>query len=307
MKKFFFPLFLLVFLAVGCTQKISAGNEVSINNFFSDMNEIESERSVYIYMDIENFGDSPAVNTEASLMGGWLESPDKKYLSILSPVNRETNSPGGFSSFEWKLKAPQIPQGTTKDYDFTGRVEYDYSTSAAAEISVMNEDEYERKRMLGELGGSVETTNTNAPIKISVDGDYPLKVSNIIEKASNRIVPEKTFYRIYFRNAGSGLPVTSGINGKIEGKIKIKEPTAMLSCLGQNLEPKTGAEISLKNFVLREGSDEMISCSVDIDREKWKNRPQGIVTLLFELRYRYYTDSQTVITIKGEKSEPIKA
>ena len=188
------------------------------------------------------------------------------------------------------MLAPSLPQGTYNDYDFKGRLEYDYSTSASAKILVLNENEYDRKKMLGEVGGSVDMVNTRGPIEVSVIGEYPIKVNN-------KPGIERTFYKIYFRNTGSGLPVTNGIDGKIDGKIKISEPSALLSCNGEQGQK----EINLRDFILREGKEMMISCSVDIDRSQWTNNAQGTVNILFELEYRYYLDSQTSLTIKGEK------
>ena len=297
--KHIIALIALLALAAGCTQPIikPADNGIRISQFYADMPpELESGRSFRLYIGIENVGETTASNVEARLYGVSWDEPEAKGFSELQPPNPRRGSPGGADIAYWQLAAPQLPEGITHTYNIIGRVYYDYSTSAAASIPVINEDEYNRRRLQGiSIGNALSVSSSSAPVKVEVTGSSPV----IVRKEGGS---EHVFYNFIFRNAGTGVPVTGNINGLIIGEIRILGDGASFgNCITGSAGSIQLSENEQDGVLIRRGESVTLPCEIVISRSAWESKPLGTMTIVFDLKYRYYTDSEVAITVIGRE------
>ena len=302
-----FIILLMIFLA-GCTGrqvKTVSDDGLVINSFFPDYDEIESKRNVRLYMEVENLGGTDATNVEAQLFGiSWDNNEQKsEIISSISAPELRRGMPGGVKTFFWNLVMPNLPQGTSNDYAIKGRVTYTYHTTATANIPVLNEDEYQRRKLTGGTAEFITTTNTNAPIKVDITGPEPV----VVRKSAFGKEDEETFLKIRFRNVGSGIPITNDINGLITGNIRIDGyGIAKIDCFGNYINSGNSINIKLpvndkEGIILRRGEDVTEPCTIYLSRELWDAKAQGTLTLVFDLSYKYYIDAVTNIRVIGIK------
>ncbi|MBI5347477.1 MAG: hypothetical protein HZB66_02610 [Candidatus Aenigmarchaeota archaeon] len=312
---------MIIIIISGCVQQqevnTDANNGLVIKAFDTDISNIrESDRSFSIHMQVENVGGTTSRVALASLHGAnWV--PGYIYESLtayspLSPPDITVNppTPGDFREVEWKLPTPDLPEGVIQVYDLTGRVLYEYSTSAVANLNAYMRDEYRRRTDLGEtFSNEITCINSNAPVKVCVTGPHPM----IVDKFYSDEPVEEYSYRVNFINVGTGMPIThvmntytgevEAVDGLILGRIRVDHPAAFFSdCFGVS-----GVnEIELTpndNVKLRKGQETTKQCTIGIDKTLWSERPEDTVTIIFELYYDYYTEKTIPVTITGERGD----
>ncbi len=310
----------LVIIA-GCVQQqavnVDASNGIVINEMSIDVSNLrESDRQFSVYMQVENVGGTTSRVAIASLHGanwinGYVYDELTKY-SFLSPpdITVDPPAPGDFKEVEWMLPTPDLPEGVMQTYEITGRVTYEYSTSATANINAFMRNEYRRKTDLGQtFNNEIVCINSNAPVKVCMTGPQPM----IIDEFYSDEPVEEYSYRVNFINVGSGVPITAianmqtgqveQVDGLILGRIRVDHPAAFFSdCFG--VGGVNAIELTPNdNVKLRKGQETTKQCTLLVDKNLWQNRPEDTVTIVFELYYDYYTEKTIPVTIIGEKGD----
>jgi len=296
---FILVLFILVFSS-GCVipgqkreAKVDPNNGLTINEFSVSPDFVEKGDEIEVYLEVENVGWTTASNVEANLYGWSWGNTGTKHLGVLRPpdISNDPPTPGDFDAATWILTAPELPEGTKTSYTLTGRITYNYKSTAVAQIQAYNEDEYNRRREQGEeLTGEVVVDNSyGAPIKIGVTGEYPLKVD--LDENADEVV-----YRIFFNNVGDGVPITDGIDGKIKGTIWLQGDAEFSDCLGVS----GGKRITIGDQVtLHRGESVKKACRIKLKKSDWASMPEGTISLIFDLNYDYYIESKASVTVVG--------
>jgi uncharacterized protein YraI len=282
---------LVLILVSGCLQrevKIDKNNGLTINEFSVDPESVISGEEFIVYLEAENVGSTTARNVRADVYGAsWTGDLTKWGTVTLYPPDIEFNTPGDFKSAEWILKAPYVPEGVEQPYELTGRVTYTYQTSGVVNLKVFSYDEYRRRLQKGEeIPTGISVTNTYAPVKIDMVGDHPLIVYETGDQQFD--------FRLYFRNVGDGVPITDGVDGRILGTIEIEGQGAMFSdCMGHSGKSFVLGPDDIK---LRRGSEAKKQCTIQVS--SWGSKPEGTVTIKFELLYQYYIEKSAVVNVR---------
>ena len=214
---------------------------------------------------------------------------------------RKENMPGEVRIAEWGFQPPDLPEGTSSQYVVTGRVTYDYKSTGAINIKAVSENEYERKNKA--ITNPITEKRSNSPVILSLErGATPIIVEY---KDSTRGGPDKNRYTYQFQlqNIGDGFPITLGKNGLVMGEIKISgEGARFEDCLGQS-----GKTIRIDGGIadrikLRDDGTSRFSCVISIDVPAWRSKDIGTISILYDLRYLYYTEEQRTITVQGKRN-----
>ena len=278
-----------------------------IKDVIVDPPELESySGNINIFASVENVGGTTAKNVNAELLGAsWLDQTGnrnllEKPLGQLQPYDIRTKAPGELEVVTWTIPPAELPEGVSQDYKLTLRVDYDYSTTAASNIPVYNEDEYVRRKIKNMNLDAISVKNTNAPIIVEVVGQ-PIIVRKIADPN------ERYFFRILFINTGSGIPfdLATRKNGIIQGTITLQGAgTQFTECFGQTA---SGSIVTLPSanspneVLVRRGDSALVPCAISVDSSIWATKPSGTVSFIFDLKYRYFTDTETGVTILGRK------
>lgn len=320
MKKEILVSLIAVVFVVGCVNMgdgeggdadTSMTDGLVINDFFVSEDRILDDESVIFSLEAENKGGTAADNVEAKLSGvpGW-EDPDTKTVSSLSPpdLTVEPPMPGEFKIFEWELDAPSdLGQGVEHSYDVTGRVTYDYKTTAAITIPGYSKTEYSRRteEEKDELD-SVEISNTvgtegsgGAPVKID------LTPKNVIIFKNDEDEDKTMSYRLVFRNVGEGVPIGENEDGEqedgiIDGTVKLSGPAEFGNCLGG----EGGKEVDIQPGdvkLRRKGTAEKL-CEINVLDDEWDESDLSKVSLSLDLDYKYFIDETATVTVVGQSN-----
>jgi len=299
---------LMIIVISGCIGqnevKINANDGLSINSFVVEPSRIEYTDKADFYLEIENVGGTTASNIQAELYGvTWTELETREPPNgKLSPPDIRFTPPvaGGYSVLKWlDVQAPKLPEGLEHTYDITARVTYDYKTTGVANIYGITKDEYRRRQQSGTTTSTVTVTNTNAPVKIDVTG------SQIVIDTSSLSIQDEPIMevplRITFTNVGSGVPITDGVNGKITGTITLEGASAFGASLKDCIDSSGEGSTVNVDTIIREGKTVTRPCTLVINKEAWLTRPEGTLNMIFDLRYRYYVEASTKLTVVGTK------
>ncbi len=291
-------------LCVGGTV-VPVNDGLVIKDVVVDPVEIESySGNINVFASVENAGGTTARNVKAQLLGAsWLDASRsgllEKILGQLQPYDIRTGAPGELEVVTWNIPPAELPEGVAQDYKLTLRVDYDYTTTAAANIPIYNEDEYVRRKIKGLELNPIVISNTNAPIIVEVVGQ-PIIVRKVADPT------ERYFFRIFFINTGSGIPFdeATGKNGIIQGQIILHGDAQFVECFGQ---PVGGNIVTLPNpgspneVLVRRGDSALVPCAIAVNPSSWLTKPSGTISFIFDLDYRYFTDAETDITILGRR------
>ncbi len=296
-------------LCIGGTA-VPVNDGLVIEDVVVDPPEIESySGNINIFASVENVGGTTATNANAELLGAsWLDQTGsrnllEKTLGQLQPYDIRTGAPGELKVVTWTVPPAELPEGVSQDYKLTLRVDYDYSTTAVANVPAYNEDEYVRRKLKNIALSPTIITNTNAPIIVEVVGQ-PIIVRKFADPN------EKYFFRIFFINTGSGIPFfiagSQRLNGVLQGTITLQgADTQFVECFGQpvggNVVTLPGAGSS-NEVLVRKGDSALVSCAISVNPNTWATKPSGTISFIFDLKYRYFTDTETGITILGRRN-----
>lgn len=278
-----------VVLASGCTSQnvVSSGSGLAIIDFSIDPQSVGSQRSFDIFMTVENFGNSDAVNAVATISG-----LPQSYDTIVKPlISAKTEKrTGGFEMYRWSAKSPDIYEGTFQKFTIRGGVSYDYHTNAVFNIPVYSESEIIRRQKIGDSLESVQKSVSEAPVGIDVS------VSPVTIKSMSG--EESIVYNFQFVNYGNGIIVDdqNRQTGNIKGVISIAGVPATIECLGVQGQR---IDISQSQLSLRNGKTALMPCKVVIPRENFAQTSQATMSIKIDIAYRYYTEKETQLTVSG--------
>src|SRR3989338_2432276 len=341
-KKYYILVSLISVVLLSCctTQRqaqISDTDGLVFTNSGVDVSNLrESDKYFTVYFDVENQGSTTSHEAVLHLFGSsWIVPYPVILSSPTSPafkapdITTNPPTPCDFKTIEFTLPTPDVPEGIKSTYNLVGRLEYQYASNAVAQLIIYSRDEYRRRQDNGGvIDTAVELTNTNGPIKISVSGPEPMLVDKIFP--GDPPYDEYTL-KFIFKNTGSCVPILHAgelqsfrtIDGVILGRIRLdQDGVGFSNCFGRPSLPDfeyqgglrwgvTQKEIILNpglfndfpDVKLRKGDEVTKHCTVRILRDVWGNRPEGTLTLTFELIYDYYTEQQVVVDITGEPGD----
>ncbi len=171
-----------VVLVAGCIdmggggETTTAGYGLEIIDFSADQAEIFSERSVRIFMEVENQGQAVVDNALLNLIGTIGSTTDfwqntsalEDSFTDISPADPVREIPAEKKRTDWKLTAPTLNPGQTRTDQFIGRVYYPFRSVATGTIWVYPDVEAEAVRNAGESLDKATFTYTQAPVSIEV-------------------------------------------------------------------------------------------------------------------------------------------
>ncbi len=152
MKKIIAILAIFMIIAVsGCVeeQQVSGprGYGLEIVNFTSNLYEVYSDKTVIITMQVENHGETK-IDKDYGLAlliipSDWDVTQEKNqaYKKDITFEDELTGTAAGTEFFRWTVKSPPLAQGLTRTDTITGRIYYDYETSATGNIWIYPESE----------------------------------------------------------------------------------------------------------------------------------------------------------------------
>jgi hypothetical protein len=254
--------------------------------------------SSYMYNSWNNFADGFCNANDMTYNGYDMI----KYWPEMSPPYPDRNRPGQSFTTMWSLKPPILPEGVRTTYPITARVSYLYTTTAQVNVFAYNKAESKRMTDLGQAPLEYTIDNSQAsPIKISLE-----RATSPIIVNDNQPGAEFANYLITLQNVGNGWPLQDNdlSNGFMFAVLELNGPGAYFyDCLGYN----SGTEALMygdyiQNLVkLRSDKTAKFGCTIGLDRSQWINNPMGTISLTFRIFYRYYTDSQTSVTVLGQE------
>ena len=211
--------------------------------------------------------------------------------------------PGDFRNTEWAISPPDLPEGTSSTYNAIARVTYLYKTTGSINIPALSEDEYDRIYTRG--------TTVTEPV-LEEYSDSPVRLE--IERIRSPIVVQVPDYRLgkqdiqvetikfKLKNIGSGFPITGNVNGLIVGSIELSGVGVEFeNCLGVTSGKKVlidGSKADKIRLNLPSG-ERSFGCNIKINIAPWEGIPRGTISMLYDLRYQYYTEKSVQVTVEG--------
>jgi hypothetical protein len=311
-----FILLALVLAVSGCVgQKpvtVAPNDGLVITNFDADQTTVDEGESVSFTLDIENQGGTDATSIIAELSGieGQWRNLDgtlvvdtmPKEKNLLKPPEPESNLPGDFKTFTWRLKTPEVPQLTYTLPPVIAKVIYNYKTTGSIQIHALSKTFYKTEFLAKNkpLTSTMTVQNTNAPVKIELTD----KTNAIIVDDASDADEIQTFpVRFLLKNVGSGFPITEGVPGRFLGTIKLAGPFKFADCLG--FRDTSEVEIIPDNVdefakLKTRTGEALISCDLSVPKSLWGERQEETIDMKFDLIYRYYIDRSVSIQIIGK-------
>lgn len=269
-------LFLLVFVVFlsGCLNQSagpSAGtNGVVIQNFKTDLTEVEPGMPVILSFTVKNIGGVKATSVSAELIGltkEWSISPDRKQsISDLLPADPERGITEGQEDYkEWRLTPPG--KNVKLTYDVNARVYYTYATVSESLLRAVTYDYF---RQTQERGGVETTKATGGPLSV------------IVKAPSTIISGGQVMIQFEIQNVGGGRAYKSGYT------------TPTLETLDVIQADVRGADCGgTKDVRLVDGKTGRLYCKVSTGSVT--NFQDFTISLT--LNYRYYVESKTTISV----------
>ncbi|MBS3056192.1 MAG: hypothetical protein J4473_02025 [Candidatus Aenigmarchaeota archaeon] len=312
---------LFVIILSGCigskkvTVSTTDNDGLVITDFSADFESYEDDEEIVLYGTIENLGGRTAENVNVRLLGAsWVEDDpeqlaelQKNYGTMSPPdITVDPQIPGDMKQPTWTIPAPNLPEGIKKDFRLVMRAQYYYATTSVANIQALGSDEYKRRVAAGEtVGGlSIDTKNSNGPIKIEMSGANPMKIDapDTIRSGDEY---EYFTYRIKFNNVGSGTPITEGVDGLVLGTLTIQgEGVEFSDCFGVTqgkvVDLISAHEIGEDLVKLRRGQSIEKPCEVKVSRDIWELKSEDVATFIYDLFYTYYTDKDVTVLVTGK-------
>ncbi len=211
--------------------------------------------------------------------------------------------PGDFLNTEWSFTPPNLPEGTRVTYPVTVRVSYLYKTTGSLNIPVLSEDEYDRVYSRGvTVSEPILEDHSDSPVILELER---VRSPIVVEVPDyKRGGPDHQFEQLKLRikNIGSGYPVTGNENGLIVGKISLSGIGAEFEdCLGETGGKEIlidGSKADLIKLNMPSG-ERSFGCSIRINIPPWENTPKGTISIIYDLRYQYYTLASTNVVVEG--------
>ncbi len=297
-----------IILVAGCTgQPIvtsAEGNGLAVTSFTADVAEQFSGRTVRLFADFENAGES-TVDNDKSLI--WLGGPigtgllewnldtgtrTSAFGRDLKPRDVQRDLPAGKESKRWTIKAPALDPGQKKTDTFTVRAYYDYETKAIGSLVAYSEAEAIATREKGESLETSSFSTTKGPIELSArvvpDPVTVLEASG--ELATIEIVVGNAGGgTVYNRSTINSATTTPALEFDQLNRVFIKIETDLV-------ETGTTCETGLEEELIG-GKPTTITCDFNISLPTAsESHPIKI-----SATYGYYTEAEVQVTAAGRR------
>ncbi len=214
--------------------------------------------------------------------------------------------PGDFKNTEWSFMPPDLPEGTRVTYPVTVRVSYIYKSTGSINIPVLTEDEYDRTYSRGiTVNEPILEDHSESPVLLEVER---VRSPIVVQVPDWKLGGPNSQYeqlKLKIRNTGSGYPVTGNENGLIVGQISLTGIGAVFDdCLGESGTNKIvidGSKADLIKLNMPSG-ERSFGCGIRINIPPWEGVPKGTLSLVYDLRYQYYTSASTNVVVEGRAS-----
>jgi hypothetical protein len=281
----------------GCTGSgtgVTIGNGMAILNWEPTYSSVESGDELQLRIRIQNQGEAIAKDVRAVLSGINLEDWNGRWargeeidIGDLLPPDSIQGTQGQVAQDTFDIVAPDLPKGTTQQYNPSIRIYYDYKTNAAKQITLVNENELKRLQDKGETISSTDTKTSAGPLKVTVTTGKFIKARESGSYYSN------TFpITIDIQNVGGGV-VSYQDHPEDDYKVDIDMdyPSSRLRLLDCK-------EVDDGYFTLWKGKDASITCNMQITYPPLSTEENNIKIYL---DYEYYVDSRTTIAVTGNE------
>lgn len=215
----------IMFFAVivsGCTgggnsEETSSTMALQVNEFSAFPNPTPGDQNTRFRMQVQNVGDSEAVNVSARLYNPPFadDSSDEKtwrdtdsddrdisesdrtlHFGSLNEPNDQTPSVPGTQTVTFV--SPNLSEGRQISYDMNSYLMYEYNTEATTEIQIMSGDRY---REAGSPSGTATLDNSQGPIQMEIRTPTPIRFYDVADQ--DYVTRELC---VIVRNQGNGVP-----------------------------------------------------------------------------------------------------
>ena len=304
-------LILGIVLVAGCASNdnnvVGTANGLEINNFTTTQAEIFSGSKTTVSLNIENQGESlvNAGNGGILLIGANEWNPTnvvRAFSKTLRPANTFTNppTPAGQQIESWTLTAPVLGKGQSRPYIMTGRIYYDYLTTASGSIKVYPESEVTAAQDSGEVLDKSSFSVTRGPVSMAVTvAPDPVVVSS---SGDNIFTLQITFTNVedgIVYNKGNVTGITADGSDTTPFSID-SDALNMVQLSLSGLDGSKNLNLTdptcIENIQLVAGSATII-CDINVTTTVSVPTPYSIG---INASYGYYTDQQLTITAIGK-------
>ncbi|MBU5557514.1 MAG: hypothetical protein QW751_00330 [Candidatus Aenigmatarchaeota archaeon] len=287
---------------LGGQPTIISGNGLEITNFTASQAQVYSGSKTQVSLGIENQGQQIVTvgNGGILLIGADDWTPGnivRKFDKNLRPADPLRNIPADMQIETWTLTGPTLPRGQSRIYTLTGRVYYDYVTTAFGQIIVYPQSEATAAQNRGETLEKSSWSVTNGPVSMAVTvAPDPVVVSG----------PGETFtLQITFTNTEKGVVYrynnVTGINADGTDTSKFSIPEDALNDIIVGLTG-FGTDLVIIDPTCYEnveivGNTASIICDVNVTSGVNVKKPFSVGV---NASYGYYIDQQLSLTALGK-------
>jgi len=281
-----------------------SGSGVVITSFEPSLSAVESDDNIILHLEIQNQGDAMG-NAVATLLGiytqDWQVFQTDQILGDLLPSNPDVGTEGQRATANWQLKAPSLTRGERRTYEPIVRVFYSYETKVTKPITFVTSEELRRVVQTGESLQSDPTISTAGPISVDV------KTGNFIRTRDDW---QQSWFpvEIDIDNTGGGL--IAGQNYPVGIEITAPQGTMFRGECPRRSQVEWGAmydtslpsgltrPVSPNTVFLWDGKSTKITCELQVVTPPDYLQKRD---LKVTLKYIYYTDQKTSISVTGTK------
>lgn len=290
---------------VGGGGQVSAttGNGLEITNFTTAQAQVYSGSTTLVTFGVENQGETTlSASTGGILLIGaddWIPGNiTRKFDKDMRPADptKTPPIPAGRQTETWRLTGPSLGRGQSRTYTLTGRVYYDYLTSAFGSIAVYPQSEATAAQNRGETLQKSSWSVTRGPIRMDVIvAPDPVVVSAAGDTFTLQVTFTNTENGVIYTN-GTVANVTDGTN---TAPFAIPEPA--LNKLTIDVTGFTGdlsiVDPSCYQNVELVGNSASIICDVRVTQVPNVKRTFSVGV---NADYGYYADQQMTLTALGK-------
>lgn len=277
-------------------------------DFSPDLADVQGGDSVILTLEVENNGGSEARDVVAFLynipLGTSSESfrlvsgqNPKLLASSLAGPDEKAKLRGEVEVADWGLRAPDLPEGTTIDYDPKARILYRYKTAATSTVSVLTTAEHRRLRERNEpIPGQTETLVTKGPLTVTIDAGAPV----IIRDDTSRM---RLVVRAEVAQTGSVFDpdYTDYItNGSVPTE-RLDKARVRVFAPGVTASPEECQQLTNDVTMTFRGGTEM-SFSCELKPSSFVGRSD--IPVRVEITYNFLKDATTRISVTGTRRAP---
>jgi len=277
-------------------------NGVEIETLSADFTNLFSGEAVTFRMYVRNTGSANTPEVFAELLGidqQWGPDPGQEvppnedecrwsgsHFSLIAP-ELANNIPGEAHMCTWDYIAPDLPEGQSINYEVTGRVFYEYTSSTLTTITIGTYDELVQIQNSGQALPAETTSSSEGPIKISMESKGPIRFSE------GETSVEFPLY-ITIENLGNGVVCDSSDPNDCKDYQTLDNQNQVSISLNSNLIELDDCQIEKMSVWV--GIPNYHSCTAVLNNLP-QTMSQEVITAT--AHYSYYSDETITVTVTG--------